>query len=100
MAFLPHLALACKLVTKKLKSTFAQLLTGFFVVSISLLSDQDCEVVSGGARPSLGSLLGIIGGGKGFGNSIINQNSTGGGANVVNVGNTGQSLVSVGAIYL
>jgi hypothetical protein len=88
--------------TKMLKSTFAQLLTGSSVTSISLLLDQDCEVVSGGARPSFGSLVGVLGSGNGSGsgNSFFNQISTGGGSNITNVGNTGQSIVSIGAIYL
>jgi len=102
VAFLPHFPLEHKLVTRKLESTFAQLLTGSFVASISLLLDQDCEVASGGARPSFGSLVRVLGGGNGSGsgNSFFNQISTGGGSNITNVGNTGQSLVSIGAIYL
>ena len=79
------------------------LLPVFCVSQISLLADRNCAALSGGARPSLGSLLGGFGGLGGVsvlgGLTNFNQ-STASGDNVVGIGSTGNSLISIGVLYL
>jgi hypothetical protein len=79
------------------------LLPVFCVSKISLLADRNCESLSGGARPSLGSLLGGFGGlgGASVLGGLTNFNqSTASGDNVVGIGSTGNSLISIGVLYL
>jgi hypothetical protein len=65
------------------------------VILMSPLTEQESEAICGGARLPRLSGLNLLG--RGGGNSIFNQVGTN---NVNNVGNTGFSLLSIGAIYL
>jgi hypothetical protein len=79
------------------------LLPVFCVSQISLLADRNCEALSGGAKPSFGSLLGGLGGlgGASALGRLTNFNqSTASGDNVVGIGSTGNSLISIGVLYL
>jgi hypothetical protein len=73
------------------------LLPVFCVSQISLLADRNCEALSGGARPSFGSLLG---GASALGRLTNFNQSTASGDNVVGIGSTGNSLISIGVLYL
>ena len=76
------------------------LLPVFCVSQISLLADQNCEALSGGAKPPIGSLLGGLGGVSRLGGLTNFNQSTASGDNVVGIGSTGNSLISIGVLYL
>lgn len=74
---------------------FSSLELVFSVTLLSPLTVLEAEAVCGGAKPT--PLYGMNFFGLRSGGSFFNQI---GGTNVNNVGNTGFSLLSIGAIYL
>jgi hypothetical protein len=74
---------------------FSSLELVFSVTLLSPLTVLEAEAACGGAKPTL--LYGINLFGPSRGGSFFNQI---GGTNINNVGNTGFSLLSIGAIYL
>jgi hypothetical protein len=70
-----------------------------FMTSMIAIDDHQCAALCGGRSLSMLSGLQLLGWFGGVGGQASSFTQTGA-ANVINVGNTGTSVVSVGAIYL
>ncbi len=74
---------------------FAQPRAAKQLTSITYLNDHQSEQVNGGVISPRISSLSLLG--KGGISSVFNQT---GATNIANVGSTGFSLISIGAVYL